>query len=365
MRTQPIRSRSLVLAVDDDKSVVEAIQLLLGDTHDVITAADAVTAIEHVRTRPVDLVLLDILLPQLDGFETLRELRALRPDLPVVMLTAVRTVQSAVAAMRAGAVDYVTKPFSERDLLEAVDRAARVRCANAALADQPGEAAVPRVALAGGGLGIQTALAVVLESLAVVEPVQSAPGTVAWGDARDAAAFVAIADLGLTVEALDAIRSLRQEVAERPVYIVVPPEVLRELGDMGAVKVYALAHSDGWIGRLIDRMCRYVGRVPRPLGVHTSRAIEYVAEHIGESLHVGEVAQALGVSESHLAHYFRAETGLPLRRFITTVRVRMAAQLLSARPQKVGSVASELGFFDASHMHRLLRRHAVANGARR
>jgi AraC-like DNA-binding protein len=164
------------------------------------------------------------------------------------------------------------------------------------------------------------------------------------------------------VETLDAIRGLRLEVAERPVYIVVPPELLRELGDMGAVKVYALAHSDGWVGRLIDRMCRYVGRVPRPLGVHTSRAIEYVAEHIGESLHVGQVAEALGVSESHLAHYFRAETGLPLRRFITTVRVRMAAQLLSARPQKVGTVASELGFFDASHMHRLLRRHAVGNG---
>jgi CheY-like chemotaxis protein/AraC-like DNA-binding protein len=354
----------MVLAVDDDEAVVEAIQLLLGDSHDVVGATDAMAAIEHVRTRPVDLVLLDILLPRLDGLEALRELRALRPDLPVVMLTAVRTVQSAVAAMRAGAVDYVTKPFSERDLLDAVERAGRVRSARAALAGRPGEESVPRVALAGGDLGIQTALAVVLESLAVVDPIQCAPGDAPWAGGRDAAAFVGIVDDGHEVEALEAVRALRRQVPERPVYLVVPRELLRDLGDLGPAKVYALSRSDGWVGRLIDRMCRYVGRAPRVLGVHSSRAIEHVAERIGASLHVPEVAKALGVSDSHLAHYFRAETGLPLRRFITMVRVRMAAQLLTASPQKVGQVASDLGFFDASHMHRVIRRYAAGNGAR-
>lgn len=109
--------KPVVLVVDDDAGVREALHLILDEDYEVADAADGGEAVNAVRTRPVDLVLLDILLPEVDGIETLKELKALAPAIPVIMLTGVRTIRTTVAAMKLGAVDYVTKPFQEEELL--------------------------------------------------------------------------------------------------------------------------------------------------------------------------------------------------------------------------------------------------------
>jgi two-component system response regulator AtoC len=115
--------RPVVLIVDDDAGLRESFRLILEDTYEVLDAADGPAALDIVRTRQVDLVLLDIRLPGMDGIQVLERLKALDEGVEVILVTAVKTVRTAVAAMKLGAFDYLTKPFDEDELLSLVRRA--------------------------------------------------------------------------------------------------------------------------------------------------------------------------------------------------------------------------------------------------
>src|SRR6185503_2967915 len=116
-------ARPVVLVVDDDPGVRESFRLILEDHYDVTDVPDGPTALDVVRTSAVDLVLLDIRLPGMDGIEVLERIKALDEGMEVILVTAVKTVRTAVAAMKLGAFDYLTKPFEEDELLSLVRRA--------------------------------------------------------------------------------------------------------------------------------------------------------------------------------------------------------------------------------------------------
>jgi DNA-binding response OmpR family regulator len=110
-----------VLVVDDDHTVREVVvSYLRAAGHDVAEATDGVEALRSWRDRPADLVVLDLMLPGLDGLEVCRRLRE-QADVPVVMLTAKGAVGDRVVGLERGADDYVTKPFSPRELVLRVD----------------------------------------------------------------------------------------------------------------------------------------------------------------------------------------------------------------------------------------------------
>jgi two-component system NtrC family response regulator len=112
-----------VLVVDDDQSFRRVLEYQLHeDGHRVLTAASVVAAFEQFETGPIDVVLTDVKMPGRDGMELLARVKALHPDLPVIMLTAHGTIGAAVEAMKSGAVDYLTKPFSREQLRMAVGR---------------------------------------------------------------------------------------------------------------------------------------------------------------------------------------------------------------------------------------------------
>jgi DNA-binding NtrC family response regulator len=115
--------RPVVLIVDDDPGIRESFRLILEEKYELVEAGDGRQALEIVRTSEVDLVLLDIRLPEMDGIEVLERIKAIDEQVEVILVTAVKTVRTAVAAMKLGAFDYVTKPFEEDDLLSAVRRA--------------------------------------------------------------------------------------------------------------------------------------------------------------------------------------------------------------------------------------------------
>jgi two-component system, NtrC family, response regulator AtoC len=115
--------RPVILIVDDDPGIRESFRLILEEHYELIEAGDGRQAIEIVRTSDIDLVLLDIRLPEMDGIEVLERIKALDDQVEVILVTAVKTVRTAVAAMKLGAFDYVTKPFEEDDLLSVVRRA--------------------------------------------------------------------------------------------------------------------------------------------------------------------------------------------------------------------------------------------------
>src|SRR5947199_10854046 len=92
-----------------------------------MVAGDSVQAIARLRTSIVDLVLLDIRLPEMDGIEVLERIKTIDDGVEVILVTAVKTVRTAVAAMKLGAFDYLTKPFEEDELLQLVRRALEKR----------------------------------------------------------------------------------------------------------------------------------------------------------------------------------------------------------------------------------------------
>jgi DNA-binding NtrC family response regulator len=96
---------------------------MLEDEFDVVEVPDGPQALDLLRSCHVDLVLLDIRLPGIDGLEVLQQIKALDEQLEVVLVTAVKTVRTAVAAMKLGAFDYLTKPFDEEEVLAVIRRA--------------------------------------------------------------------------------------------------------------------------------------------------------------------------------------------------------------------------------------------------
>ena len=116
-------ARPVILVVDDDPGVRESFRLILEDHYDVVDVPDGPSALDVVRASPMDLVLLDIRLPGMDGIEVLERIKAIDDRAEVILVTAVKTVRTAVAAMKLGAFDYLTKPFEEDELLSLASRA--------------------------------------------------------------------------------------------------------------------------------------------------------------------------------------------------------------------------------------------------
>jgi two-component system, OmpR family, response regulator len=110
----PIRA----LVVDDEPALTDLLAMALRyEGWDVRTAADGATAVTVARSFAPDVVLLDVMLPDLDGLSVLRRIRADTPDLPVVFLTARDAVADRVAGLTVGADDYVVKPFSLEEVV--------------------------------------------------------------------------------------------------------------------------------------------------------------------------------------------------------------------------------------------------------
>jgi DNA-binding response OmpR family regulator len=108
--------RSHVLAIEDDRRILESLSLALDEEgYDVVGAETGEEALRRFATTPFELVLLDLMLPGMSGFDVCRELRR-TSDVPIVMLTARADTHDVVAGLECGADDYVTKPFEVKEL---------------------------------------------------------------------------------------------------------------------------------------------------------------------------------------------------------------------------------------------------------
>ncbi|MHC5026820.1 MAG: sigma-54-dependent transcriptional regulator [Planctomycetota bacterium] len=115
---------SRILVVDDKEMVRDSVATTLSRRgHSVVAASGGAAAIEKLGTRKVDAVITDLQMPGMSGIELLEAIRAVDEELPVVFMTAYGTVDTAVKAMKQGAFDYITKPFSGDELIVAIERA--------------------------------------------------------------------------------------------------------------------------------------------------------------------------------------------------------------------------------------------------
>ncbi|MGJ7919042.1 response regulator transcription factor [Neobacillus sp. LXY-4] len=107
----------LVAVVDDEKKIRETIHSYLNNEgYKIIEADDGQGAVQLVENHDIDLVLLDVMMPNKDGFQALREIRTIRKKIPVIMLTAKSEEIDKLLGLEMGADDYITKPFSMREL---------------------------------------------------------------------------------------------------------------------------------------------------------------------------------------------------------------------------------------------------------
>src|SRR6266550_3456959 len=117
-------SKGAILVVDDESEIREGLELLLtSEGYGVSSAETGQSGLGKLEERPYDLLLLDVSLPDGNGLDLLREVRRRDPDLPVVLITAYGSIDMARAAFKGGALDYITKPWSNDELLALVAQA--------------------------------------------------------------------------------------------------------------------------------------------------------------------------------------------------------------------------------------------------
>jgi len=113
-----------ILIVDDEKEFVELVsERLTMRNYDVTAAFSGEEALETVKKYNFDIVVLDVLMPGIDGIETLREIKRIKPLTEVILLTGHAAVDTAIEGMRLGAYDYLTKPCEISDLVTKLDKA--------------------------------------------------------------------------------------------------------------------------------------------------------------------------------------------------------------------------------------------------
>lgn len=115
---------ALVLLVDDDEMLLDVLKILLmSEKYEVLTALDGNKAIGIVKAVDLDLVISDIRMTPMNGIELLRQIHAAKPSLPVVMLTAYASAKTAKECKELGAVGYLSKPFTNDEVLGVVQHA--------------------------------------------------------------------------------------------------------------------------------------------------------------------------------------------------------------------------------------------------
>jgi DNA-binding NtrC family response regulator len=113
-----------ILVVDDEEIVIRScLRILAGDEFQVESVQDGREALRKIEENPYDVVILDIMMPNMDGLEVLRRVKEMHPNVDVIMITGLSQIDTAVQAMKLGAFDYISKPFEPDELKLVVQRA--------------------------------------------------------------------------------------------------------------------------------------------------------------------------------------------------------------------------------------------------
>ena len=114
--------KKCILVVDDDNMNLARTKIILGKEYDVLTAESGMDALMRLRDTKVDMVLLDIDMPEMNGIETFERMKGFAPEIPVIFLTASGLEEDVVNAIKLGAVNYLKKPYRPQELLKRISQ---------------------------------------------------------------------------------------------------------------------------------------------------------------------------------------------------------------------------------------------------
>ena len=115
-----LNNKPTILVCDDEEGIRESFKLILEDDYHLKFAMNGLEALEMLKTLTPDLMLLDIKMPKTHGMEILRQVKKLKPKLPVIIVTGYQSVEMAQDSLKNGASDYIPKPFTSKQILAAI-----------------------------------------------------------------------------------------------------------------------------------------------------------------------------------------------------------------------------------------------------
>jgi CheY-like chemotaxis protein len=362
--------RPVILVVDDERGVHELCHALLGDQYDLLGAHDGPAALAILDSYNVDLVLLDLRLPGVYGLEILAQINDTRPQLKVIILTAVMSVRTAVEAMKNGAFHYLTKPFSGEELCLLIKAALRSDRDDACclprrhLASRHPQGPGASVLFVGSALGPLVTLKLVLEQYVMAGVAANTTIALRWLSHHLPALLVVHESL-LSADSTRLVRIVQSMALACPVLLLADSAPSSQLpSELASLPMYRLTGDPGSLDRLLRELIellaiRHTVVAPPPtFSPYVVKALSYISTHYGEALQVITVAEAIGVSAGHLAHLFPVELRVTVKEYVTKVRIEVAKQLLYERGYTLDHIAENVGFNDASHLSRVFLRYA-------
>jgi len=116
--------KKTILICDDEEGIRESLKLILENDYELLFATNGQEAIESLKKNSVDIVIIDIKMPRMDGIETMRKLKEANPAVKLLVTSGYKSVETAREAISAGAVNYIVKPFERTQILDAVKKLA-------------------------------------------------------------------------------------------------------------------------------------------------------------------------------------------------------------------------------------------------
>jgi CheY-like chemotaxis protein/AraC-like DNA-binding protein len=327
--------RHVLLAVDDDPGMRDSYRAMFESDYELLTASDAEAALQILEQRTIDVMLLDIMMPGLNGLALLDVLKV-RPVPPkVVVVSALNDARSTLTALRLGAHDYITKPF-DVDELELVVRHLIVGQVPPVRHAEAPAITLPHAVVASSHIGLRASLTVALRTRCRVDAVSGIPAAVRLlaRTLPDAIVVDTAPDRGGA--APDA--RLRVHCPSSQIVIVDCRRLHDcERGLRETLAVLAVRYPD-----------------LRPFTDPVPAVVAYVAEHFAH-VRVTTAAEDIGLSSRQLGRVFVEQMGMAVKDYVTRVRIEAAKYLLRETSEKLEVLAEMVGLCDASHLARIFR----------
>ena len=344
------RRRPVVLIVDDDRGVLGVLAGTLEAEYELVEAVSGPEALEAFEQRRFDAVVLDIRMPDMGGLEVLRRMKAIEPRVEVILLSAIEEVPTVVEGMKAGAFDYVTKPWNIDDLLSRVARAIRRR---------EGE----EIMLVADEVGCLGALHVVVERN-VASAVSLSTAAALRGYAVGRPRLVIVETPAAPRAAADLVDRIRARYHQSPLLALTRDEsTAQHVRESTGLPAWAILAGPYHLGDLLE----WIATAMPPLGETrvalpnlrppVAAAIEHVIRHYAERLLAEDLARAIGMSARQLADAFNDCLGMSAKEFVTRFRVGAACRLLVEGTSTLQQIADSTGFEDASHLSHVFNRY--------
>ena len=352
------RDRPRVLVVDDNPEILSYFADALDDDFDVFTASTAAAGLDLVHQRCIDVVLLDVVLPGMDGLEVLRRLRVTEPPPEVIVVSGLDNARVAVTALQYGAADYVTKPFDGPKVRAMILDACERRRASRAPTGGPFAAGHAKVGiiLAGTDIGRLAPVALALGDQ-VVTRLACDPHVALTLFAELTPELVVIEPSSRPGEWIGLVRTIEASARRCPVLVTAPPTGVNAF-DLGPSSPDIVVVPAGDLDDLLERIGSLCGARGDPLHLPryrpaVVRALRFMSSNYAGSLSVADIARASGLSARRLAEVFQTDAGSSVMEHLKRIRVEVARSRLASDDTPLGDIARRCGFSDSSHLSRV------------